>query len=174
MANSIDFDDDSGSGLNSRITKMVEPNKEYMLVVCKYNPSVSHSTNSYILSIIKTNTGPMVLDTMNYLEIQGVKKNSNKWTVTFINPNPYRVRVEYNSKMCLGSDATNYSRLSDLETIYLSAYRVTSVTISENWFAGYITMSLRFVSNSESVRLITYANGLSNDSCNLSSYYQTI
>lgn len=170
----VDYDDDSGNGYNGQMKKDIKANKEYLIMICQYNPNTSYSNRNYTLNISKTNDGPKVPTSMNYLEIYGVKKSSTKWTVTFMNPNPYRVRVEYNSKMCFGDDAKNYTSLYDIKAIHLGAYEVLSVVISENFFAGYITLSLKFIYNSSTKRMVTYANNLSNTSCYLTPHYHTI
>lgn len=173
--NGIDYDDDSGADYNGKLVKSVKANQEYVVVVVQYDPSNISSNRNYTISFSESNLGPRFPNTLNHLDIVGVKKHeSGKWVVSFINQNPYRIRVDYNAKMCFQNDAKNFANLSDIQTIHLGAFEVGRVIISENFLAGYITISLKFSINTSSKRLVTYANNLSNVTYACSPAYNTL
>lgn len=92
-----------------------------------------------------------------YLSLRNLGKEDGKWKIKVTNPQSFSIRVYYNEKMCNESDAKNWSNLSDIESISISAKSFEYVLISSNWFATSIVFS--YYSNG--ARLITYAKGLS-------------
>lgn len=71
-----------------------------------------------------------------------------------------QIEVEYNEKMCFDADAKNWNKLNDIKPVTIKPYSYTKVSIKENWFATTIAVS--YIKNDK--RLISYANGLSNNS----------
>ncbi len=96
----------------------------------------------------------------NYLPIQNMGKSGINWVIKITNPTISSVTVYYNSKMCNFSDAKNWTNLSNIKSITLSAGSYRTVLISENWFATSITTS--YIS-SNGIKLISYANNLNSN-----------
>ena len=96
----------------------------------------------------------------NYLPIQNMGKSGINWIIKITNPTTSSITVSYNSKMCNFSDAKNWTNLSNILSVTLSAGSYRTVSISENWFATSITTS--YIS-SNGIKLISYANNLNSN-----------
>ncbi|MBR1891566.1 MAG: hypothetical protein IJ811_03615 [Clostridia bacterium] len=117
---------------------------------------------AYANELNVNNQGVMNMNTeirFNYLDITNLGRSGSGWRIRITNPFSVGISVYYNKKMCNYSDAQNWTNLSDISTIYIAPNSATTVYISENWFATSIAMSYIYGQN----RLITYANGLSNN-----------
>lgn len=92
-----------------------------------------------------------------YLVLKNNGKTNGKWNIRISNPTSSLIQVSYNTKMCFDDDAKNWSNLSDIAYVTISAQSYASVSISPNFFATSVVAS--YVTNNGK-RLITYANGL--------------
>lgn len=89
-------------------------------------------------------------------------KNGSDWLIKVRNTSNQIYSVQYNSKMCNGSDAQNWTHLNDVCSFNLTPGSETNITISENGFSAYI--ALRIVDDDYST--IYYANNL-NSNCTM-------
>ncbi|MCL2061173.1 MAG: hypothetical protein FWH03_00915 [Firmicutes bacterium] len=81
-----------------------------------------------------------------------------KYYVEMTNPNPYPVKIAYNSKLAHDSDAKNWTNLKDIEYIAQLASGATSrVIIQENWTATSITVRIE---GENGKKYVTYSNNL--------------
>lgn len=170
----IDYDDDSYNDWDGQLIRGIKANAEYLVMVCQKFPNINNSDRDYTLSITEVHNGPKVPTSMNYLRIIGVSQSNSSWTVSLYNPNPYFVKVEYNTKMCFSNDAQYFTNLYHLNGCHIEPYSFKSIVIDTNFLADYITISLEFYENTTFKRMITYANGLSNNTRSCSPQYYTI
>lgn len=85
-------------------------------------------------------------DTYNYekhdLKVSIAGKNKSKWLLTLTNKSKKSRKIEYNSRMCNGNDAENWTGLSNVEaTHYLRSGESVCVRITENGTATHIAIS---------------------------------
>jgi hypothetical protein len=91
-----------------------------------------------------------------HLNISIVGKSSNKWQIRIFNTFYEDVMITYNTKMCHEGDAREWKNLTNCASLIITKNSYKIVTIQENWFASFITVS--YVYNGK--RIITYANEL--------------
>lgn len=85
-----------------------------------------------------------------------------KWTINVYNPNHNDVYVCYNTKMCFGNDAINWTNnLKNPGYFTLSACSTLSKNVSTNLFATHVTFSWVYSTGTASVRFVTYVYELS-------------
>lgn len=95
-----------------------------------------------------------------YVRIVNFGFYQNKWQIRILNASDFTKKVYYNKKMCFLSDCTNWSRLNDLDFVYVAAHSYYDVEIRTNFFATSIVFGCYF----DDKRYITYADGLSSSS----------
>ena len=120
-------------------------------------------TNYFSSGLSSESTSSLSYSEPEYLQFKIISKSGflfYNWEIEIINPNPYDVVVTYNTKMCFGDDAKNFTNLVDLETVTILANSSKIVTISANAFAGWITASIDYTYWSNDYRKITCADGL--------------
>lgn len=93
----------------------------------------------------------------NYIDIQLLY--GPRWQVRIFNNTGSGRTVYYNSKMAFEDDARDWTGLNDEESIYLASGAYTTVTITENWFATDIAISVII----DGERYVTYAHNLTTD-----------
>lgn len=94
----------------------------------------------------------------NYIDIQLLY--GPHWQVRIFNNTGSGRTVYYNSKMAFEDDARDWSTdLVDVKSIYLASGAYTTVTITENWFATDIAISVII----DGERYVTYAHNLKTD-----------
>lgn len=81
------------------------------------------------------------------------------WQIQVTNPRDTEIRVVYNTKMCYGGDAEEWTGLSDIAYFDLPARASRVVSVQGNASATHVAFS--FVSGN--TRYITYANELDED-----------
>lgn len=114
-------------------------------------------TYSYYLHTYENMNQNISKVTYNYYVNVGIEgKSGNFWIVNVTNTYGYRIKVEYNTKMCFEGDAKNWTGLNALDSFYLERGQSINIKIQENAFATHIAIS--FVS--ETMRIIRYANEL--------------
>lgn len=89
------------------------------------------------------------------LDITG--KSSGTWSIRLTNKTGSAKTFYYNKKMCFEGDGKNWSGLTDVDYVKVSNNSSTTLYISENGTAGYISVSYL----SGTTRYIIYANNLS-------------
>ncbi|MCQ2772936.1 MAG: hypothetical protein MJ238_06690 [Bacilli bacterium] len=92
-----------------------------------------------------------------YLSIENMGKTNNRWCLRIGNPKSFRLQVTYNSKMCFGTDARDWSGLNDQVNLAVGARSFAVVYVSTNLFAGYVTACYCDLNGR---RFVTYANSL--------------
>lgn len=105
-----------------------------------------------------------------FLDLSVEGKSGTTWSIKIFNNNSNVITAYYNTKMCTEPNAKNWSNLNHITSVEINPNSSVIVNISENWFAGYITVSYVNVSK----RYITYANELNNSSKSLTSYHNFI
>ena len=88
-------------------------------------------------------------------------KTNGKWNLRIFNETNSTKNIVYNKKMCFLNDAKNWTNLTNVsepEIVY--SYHYMDATISENFFADYITASFVVTRLGRNERFITYGNGL--------------
>lgn len=105
-----------------------------------------------------------------YLKLSIVKKEWSNWTIRLKNSSNSYANASYNSKMCFIDDASNWTKLNDLQYITISPYGYKDVQISENWFATSVVASV--VKNKK--RYISYGDALVEASKNIMVRYKEI
>lgn len=101
----------------------------------------------------------------NYIDIQLLY--GPRWQVRIFNNTGSGRAVYYNSKMAFKDDAKNWSGLSDIKSVYIASGSYTTVTITENWFATDIAISVIIGGN----RYVTYAHNLESTYYTMSIFY---
>ena len=89
-------------------------------------------------------------------------KNGSDWLVKVKNNSNQTYSVQYNAKMCNGSDAQNWTHLNDVRSFSLAAGGETNITISENGFSAYIALRI----TDDDYCTTYYANNL-NSNCTM-------
>lgn len=166
LVSDVDFNDDGGTGLNAQLSKNLSAGNTYFIICSKYNPSTSFSSTDSPVISLSINKDGQSTPIPNYLTLQLTSRSGfivYNWDVEITNSNPYAVQVTYNSKMCYGNDAINYTNLKDLVTITIPANGSQTVRINGNGNAGWIATCIDFACGESSYRRITCANGLSKD-----------
>lgn len=133
--------------------------------------SVFHSQKEVMLNYPSVNKSP------DFLILKPTNREwkwTYNWNIDITNPNPYAVRVSYNSNMCFNDDAKDFT-VSDIVTIIIPANGTQNVKILGNGTACYITACIEYSYNGFDYRNITYANDLDkkNGNYSLSSYRAT-
>lgn len=100
-----------------------------------------------------------------YIDIQLLY--GSRWQVRIFNNTGSGRTVYYNSKMAFEDDARNWSGLSDIKSVYLASGACTTVTITENWFATDIAVSVIV----GGARYVTYAHNLESTNYTMSIFY---
>lgn len=80
--------------------------------------------------------------------ILNLGKSGNSWMMMLRNTSNQRYRVEYNSRMCTGSDAQNWTNLVDVVSDYAEAHDDFVFLVSEYGFSTHIALR-RFTSTTE-------------------------
>ena len=100
------------------------------------------------------------------VDVRLLGKEDGDWKIRVYNTTDSAVTVEYNSKLCLKSDAKNWENLDDVETVTVKANGYATVYVSTNWFAKTAAFS-RTVGTQRSV---TYCNDLNSSTLRMSIY----
>ncbi len=85
-----------------------------------------------------------------------VSDNGGGWNIQVTNNNNSQIKVIYNSKMCYGGDAQNWTGLTDIVYFDLAAGSSKTAFVASNYSATHVAFS--FISGG--TRYITYANEL--------------
>ena len=120
---------------------------------------VEHNTVS-VLNYREVETAP------NYLSISITSgKSGGKWTVKFVNNNPYKVDIEYNQRLCFAGDASSFSNLNDIIKSTVYANSSTTVTLFTNWFADCVAVKINYYYRGFAYSRVTYAKAQVSPSC---------
>lgn len=120
------------------------------------------SANAKLLNIGKAMTAIFVSERIGLQNIGYYSNESNGWNIEIKNYKTKDIRVVYNKKMCVESDAKNWSGLKDIGYVEIPAGGTKIVQIQENRTDTFIAIS--YIEND--VRYITYADNLNtNGSC---------
>lgn len=87
------------------------------------------------------------------------RKNGNRWYFSVANLYSDDRILEYNTKMCTGSDAQNWTGLVDTDSFWLYKGYRTVVSVAENGFSTHAAISLK----NDDVRNVYYINELNAD-----------
>lgn len=108
------------------------------------------------LGVIKPFQVRITQDLSEILQTTIVNKSGNTWRIQVANLKNSAVEVIYNAKMCNGGDAENWTGLTDIKVINISANSSQIVDVQENGTSTHIAFS--YINGSE--RVITYSYGL--------------
>lgn len=97
------------------------------------------------------------LDVYNNIWLE--RKDGNKWYFSVTNLYSDDRILEYNTKMCTGSDAQNWTGLVDTDSFWLYKGYRTVVSVAENGFSTHAAISLK----NDDVRNVYYINELNAD-----------
>lgn len=90
-------------------------------------------------------------------------KNESDWLIKVRNTSNQTYSVQYNSKMCNGSDAQNWTHLNDVCSFNLAPGSEKNITINENGLSAHIALRI----TDDDYSTIYYANNL-NSNCTMS------
>ncbi len=153
------------AGNGSQIVDVQENLLAGSIVFCYNIGNIRKITSSFELDANGTlNQNVTTISYNYYYNIGIVGKNGSTWIINVINTYGSNRIFEYNTKMCFGWDAQNWTDLRHLVSFTLAASESRTVEITENGTAGYIATS--FISETE--RNIRYANQLSENNNNSS------
>ena len=128
-----------------------------ILQIYDQNHNVVMPTYCWPIDIFNSfNTTELNIDRYQYLSVNLVGKDWNKWVVQIRNVSSYEVHVSVNRKMCFENDAKNWVNLNDLVSFYMDPGEYFNFYIETNWFATHI--ALCFVVGQ--IRFITYGYNL--------------
>ena len=108
------------------------------------------------------------IENENYVDIELV--HGDRWQVRIYNKSDTARLILYSNKMCVQTNAKNWTNLSNLSTVNIPANSYATVTISEKFLCGYIAVSY----HTNGHRYITYANGLQAGPYKMAIYYNVI
>ena len=97
------------------------------------------------------------LDVYNNIWLE--RKDGNKWYFSVTNLFSDDRIIEYNTKMCTGSDAQNWTGLVNTNSFWLYSGKTTIVCIEENGFSTHAAISLK----NDDVRNVLYIDQLNAD-----------
>lgn len=110
----------------------IKENKRVILLANELDAE-THKVNSYCSTVKYTKNGsPLTL--LGY--------NDNKWLIQVENTFEESIKLEYNQKMCGPNDASTWTDLKDLKTLYLKEAESTVIEVAENGLATHIAIQL--------------------------------
>ena len=139
---------------------------------------ISNGFTTFIIPwniIFSPNTAP-VPNNSQFLDLSINSKSGIVWSIRIEtqSQNPPN-DAAYNSKMCFQSDAANFSsNLHNILYVNFNLHPYADVSISENWFADYITACYQTSINGTLYKVITYANNLNATNHTLSKKYNFV